>query len=720
MNSSHKFKQYFFTYLSVFIVPIVAMAVFFLYENIINSRNITEDYNFGLLTQYNNEIDLYISELQNYALALSNDSKLSGEAGLDTNKEAEILSLLNTYKDNLSENITPAYYPRGSQNIIIDDTISTYSDFEKSNYYQFSLSLSGLFVKLNNVNSQYILSLDKNNDIYSPYSYSTAILYPIPLIAAHPQATLCFLIRGQFFIDIQNKYFTHLPTQIFVLDGKHQILYNNETQDLTQAELSALIKNNKIGISVITLAGNKFVLMRNVSPTTGCNYLSITPYSDFYAHGQENINLLFLLAFLLIIFSILMAATLAKRYIFSIANVESKNNEITIELNSRNTIIREMVLRKILYGTITDGDTDMMNYNLQCANIEFSYPFFTVAVCQITNLSADDELYDKAIYHLENTIFSNGICYPIKLAEENQIAVIVNSTTEEHLQALLTDMVYTTCSPLFPEELTIGCGGTQQSCYKVDTSFIEANVAIRKRTNKAKADCYIFDNSFDTINQEFAYPHLESAILEQSVRSGNPQAALESLRNIFERIEQMPPSIIIQQCLHYDVINMVAKIGQALHIPLTSRDITNLTTYNSFESLHQKVETVIISMTEKSIDLKNQQHINTKHSLIEFVRDHYKENSMSLDLLASHFNLSYSYISKIFKDETSQTFSAYITELRIHYVKQQLVLTSLPIKDIISNAGYIDTANFMRKFKQLEGITPGQYRQIYGTAVKPV
>ena len=35
---------------------------------------------------------------------------------------------------------------------------------------------------------------------------------------------------------------------------------------------------------------------------------------------------------------------------------------------------------------------------------------------------------------------------------------------------------------------------------------------------------------------------------------------------------------------------------------------------------------------------------------------------------------------------------------------------TLQIKEIVAEIGYIDVANFVRKFKGYEGVTPGQYR----------
>jgi AraC-like DNA-binding protein len=45
-------------------------------------------------------------------------------------------------------------------------------------------------------------------------------------------------------------------------------------------------------------------------------------------------------------------------------------------------------------------------------------------------------------------------------------------------------------------------------------------------------------------------------------------------------------------------------------------------------------------------------------------------------------------------------------------VKRQLRETDKPIKEIVVQVGYLDVANFTRKFKKIVGVTPGQYRNL--------
>ena len=87
----------------------------------------------------------------------------------------------------------------------------------------------------------------------------------------------------------------------------------------------------------------------------------------------------------------------------------------------------------------------------------------------------------------------------------------------------------------------------------------------------------------------------------------------------------------------------------------------------------------------------------------------------SLEQVADSFSLSQSYLSRFYKQETGYTFTQYITLLRLDKAKRLLIETSLPLKDIVVQVGYIDTASFVRKFKACEGVTPGQWRETYKT-----
>lgn len=82
----------------------------------------------------------------------------------------------------------------------------------------------------------------------------------------------------------------------------------------------------------------------------------------------------------------------------------------------------------------------------------------------------------------------------------------------------------------------------------------------------------------------------------------------------------------------------------------------------------------------------------------------------SLSRLCELADYSPTFINRFLKDETGLSYHHYISSLRLEKAKQELSSTQDKIMDIVLRCGYIDIASFTRKFKEYEGLTPGEYR----------
>ena len=84
--------------------------------------------------------------------------------------------------------------------------------------------------------------------------------------------------------------------------------------------------------------------------------------------------------------------------------------------------------------------------------------------------------------------------------------------------------------------------------------------------------------------------------------------------------------------------------------------------------------------------------------------------SLTLNGLAQQFHVSPSYLSTLFKKETGQSFTEYLTQKRLAFAKKLLRETDLPINAVAAECGIADNNYFARIFKAQEGMTPAQYR----------
>ena len=80
--------------------------------------------------------------------------------------------------------------------------------------------------------------------------------------------------------------------------------------------------------------------------------------------------------------------------------------------------------------------------------------------------------------------------------------------------------------------------------------------------------------------------------------------------------------------------------------------------------------------------------------------------------VASAVNMSYTYFSKFFKEQTQQSFSEYITSVRMREAKRLLEADpSIKIKDVANLVGYESVYSFSRAFKQSYQMPPKKLRE---------
>ena len=95
--------------------------------------------------------------------------------------------------------------------------------------------------------------------------------------------------------------------------------------------------------------------------------------------------------------------------------------------------------------------------------------------------------------------------------------------------------------------------------------------------------------------------------------------------------------------------------------------------------------------------------------VFRYIQEHIAEN-FSLDDAASFAGVSSFYLSKLFKEETGETFINYVTDRRLEKGRIMLCETELSIKEISAEIGYNDQNYFSRIFKNKFGISPTDFR----------
>ena len=128
----------------------------------------------------------------------------------------------------------------------------------------------------------------------------------------------------------------------------------------------------------------------------------------------------------------------------------------------------------------------------------------------------------------------------------------------------------------------------------------------------------------------------------------------------------------------------------------------------SLEELNEKIyadKTALIeSRTEKS------EKLIIKTTLL-FMQENINRH-ITLKDAADNVKLSYTYFSKLFHDETGESFSACLLRMRMERGKLLILDTSVRVGEIAAKLGYEDQNHFSRDFKRYTGLSPSEYRNL--------
>lgn len=96
---------------------------------------------------------------------------------------------------------------------------------------------------------------------------------------------------------------------------------------------------------------------------------------------------------------------------------------------------------------------------------------------------------------------------------------------------------------------------------------------------------------------------------------------------------------------------------------------------------------------------------------ISYIEEHYMDVNISAQFLASKFNITPSYFSRIFNEICTCAFPDYLSGYRLEKAKQMLIESpNKSIQQICEEVGYTSSSYFTAMFKKKYGITPSKYR----------
>lgn len=110
-------------------------------------------------------------------------------------------------------------------------------------------------------------------------------------------------------------------------------------------------------------------------------------------------------------------------------------------------------------------------------------------------------------------------------------------------------------------------------------------------------------------------------------------------------------------------------------------------------------------------DRRGARYDDLMRGVTAYIDAHCGDTAFSCDDVARAFELSPSYIARLYKKQTGASVSEYITKSRLERAKRALADSAESVASIAAECGFADAQYFYKVFKKTVGMTPGDYRR---------
>jgi two-component system response regulator YesN len=732
--------KFFLSYLLILSIPITILG-FVMYKNtVVSLQNEVEESNLNKLEQVNEMLELQIQGFSQTAAKISINPDLTPymvKAGGQNAKEA--IEELQMYKDNNTFASEVLLYFRGDDMIYSSAGTSTVDALTRY-IYKFPDSSKKLFIDdLNNSKTMVVKPVKNLNSIKSGEQNLLTYMIPIPNYNPNPYGTVLFMIRESILTDRIENILGDFKGSVYILDADNQVLASkNKDSFLSSNEVTEILGSDYgNGIDTINVGKEQFSIIHVRSDATGWSYIVSIPTDQFLKKVLE------MKSFVILLFSIVIILGVGLSWFLSFSNYRpirslvefvkpswkeadayGRRNEYDIiqqsvsatmeQIDAQKPYVKEQFFINLLKGKFKNKQEidDFVNSQGILFN---GTDFFVIAVS--FEGEASDECREHIMKQFGSFSFQDWMVYGVELIEEDKIALIVNAPGNKkdflQMQKQLMEKILSKLKGINQMTSLLGVGKMYKDKQKIHRSFIEATAALEHKFKTGRSGIIFFDEIKENQENPTWYPFEEQLTFVQSLKRADQDMAIQTMNAMLNSIAEKDQSILLMKCMCFDIINTILKTINEMNIQQYTKNVKELLNFQTLDELKNDLTILISEICEHVDTTKESKNSEKMNEILDYIHENYRSYELSLEHLADRFKLSSSYLSRYMKDQLGYTFTEYLMSLRLEEVKKELRTSDKTIKEIINNVGYLDVSNFMKRFKKIEGVTPGEYRKMH-------
>jgi two-component system, response regulator YesN len=587
----------------------------------------------------------------------------------------------------------------------------------------------------------------------------------VRMVLKIPAVPLTAKPREMLVIDVLNSEVKNHLTNSDKL-GFHYILDKNGINiisepgtgkyDSIQSTILKQASLSKEGFFSAEVEGSERIVTYRVSPYNGWIYVSVVSLDDITVESKK-IAMITLIICVTMFVLILAAAFFVSRRMYSpvrklleytklmegevdvsqqtdeflfieerLRSLSSSGQALQQQVKGQYAQLKEFFLMKLFSGQVNEQD---YAYRSLLYGFPTQWHRLAVLTLQIDTLQGtryrehDRELLLFAINNMVGELLPQHTRLNPIVLDQSQVTVMLTDMEDE---ALLKEELHRSAEEIKAKvdeylqlKVSIGISHPYERITDSMKAYGEALQALKCRLSLGNDIIIHFDDIEPQQDVNAAtYTHLK--LLEDQLVQAIKVGDRNRVKEIFDQyilaivtkeisFAEYPPLMLQLISKVYQLIQeQGASIPKVLGKQATIEHFLKLNTLQEIAAWFEAelFEPVLRYLSEQS----ETQYLDIANQMVKLIHEKYQED-FSLEACASMLNFHPVYLSRVFKKETGINFSDYLAEYRMNVAKQLLEHSNDKIADIAEKLRYTNTSAFIRTFRRIVGMTPGQYRE---------
>ncbi|TLS49531.1 response regulator [Paenibacillus antri] len=264
--------------------------------------------------------------------------------------------------------------------------------------------------------------------------------------------------------------------------------------------------------------------------------------------------------------------------------------------------------------------------------------------------------------------------------------------------------------------ISIGLSGDTHAFGELPEALRQAQEALLGKWVYGDGTSHAFLGASSTNETVLDYPVEREVALLRAMQNGRQEEANEELRRFADEVRSKNPTF---QAARSHCVQLLTAVVRTMHRtnvpPYVLQEIEPMDLLHRHFTLEQflaYVDELVSAYVANVRWNKRNKHHRLMDKALVYIRERYNRD-LSLEEAAEQAEMSPSYFSSIFKQETGSSFVEYVTGMRIDESKELMKDPSLRLYEIARMVGYQDQKYYSRLFKKTTGVTPAEYRQFF-------